>query len=92
MMDLKKVGGWLDLTNQEFDILQCIYRLQLDGLEVSPKNIQGKYKRRMGKKIEKANLFKIIRQVRITIRIIAFIDYHNCGVDLCERFEHVAIS
>ena len=62
-MDIRKLGLWLGLTPQEFDILQCIYRLQLDGVQASPKVIQNKYRRRHGKILEKANLFKIARRL-----------------------------
>ena len=63
-MDIRKLGFWLGLTPQEFDILQCIYRLQLDGYVSSAKDLQNKYRRRHGKILEKANLFKILKKLK----------------------------
>ncbi len=65
-MDLnnQKIAGWLGLTSQQFDILQCIHFLQLEDRVASPKNIQAEFKRRNKKHLQKPNLFNIIKILR----------------------------
>lgn len=60
----KKIMDGLGLTQQQFDILNCIYRLQDDGGRASPKAIQEEYKRVSGKRLMKANLFKVLKALR----------------------------
>jgi hypothetical protein len=60
-LDVQNVGKLLGLTPQQFDILQCVYRLQVDDLQASPKAIQADYRKHTDKHLMKPNLFNILR-------------------------------
>jgi len=59
--DFVKVGRSLGLTSQQFDVLQCVYRLRVGGGSASPKAIQEEYRKASGKYLIKPNLFNILR-------------------------------
>lgn len=61
--DFNRVGGWLDLTSQEFEILKNIYRLDAAGGRASPKTINSAYAHENNKTIQKQNLHKILRKL-----------------------------
>lgn len=63
-MDYKKVSDGLGLTPQQFDILQCIYGIQVDGHKASPKAIQADYRKHSGKYLMKPNLFNLLRLLK----------------------------
>ncbi len=62
-MDLviDSIQDWLDVTPQQLEIVQSIYKLELDELTASPKQIQQEYRKRTGKYLMKPNLFNILR-------------------------------
>ncbi len=63
-LDVCRVADGLGLTRQQFDILQCVYRLQSDGVKASPKRVQEEYRKLSGKHLMKANLFKVLKVLR----------------------------
>jgi hypothetical protein len=62
--ELQKVGVWLNLTPQQFDILQCINSIRGKGVEATPKEIQHEYKVLNNKYLMKPNLFNILRLLK----------------------------
>ncbi|MFH1788460.1 MAG: hypothetical protein ABH834_03675 [Candidatus Altiarchaeota archaeon] len=59
--EFQRIGEWLSLTEQQFDILTAIHKLRLGKETPSPKNIVLEYKKLSGKLIQKPNLFTIIK-------------------------------
>ena len=59
--DSKKAGSWLGLTPQQFNVFEIVYRIQKRGLTASPKSIQKEYSIVHGGRIQKPNLFNILR-------------------------------
>lgn len=59
----QQLAKWLDITDQQLDILMSIYRLQVDGVETSPKHIAGQYIADYGGGLQKSNLFAQIRNL-----------------------------
>ncbi|MFH0861926.1 MAG: hypothetical protein V1875_02745 [Candidatus Altiarchaeota archaeon] len=59
-----RVPEWLGLTPQQYDIMQCIFRLQSENIQASPKAIQGEYRKLTGKYLMKPNLFNILRSLK----------------------------
>jgi len=59
--NIEHLRDWLDLTNQQFDILKSVYTLERKKGDTSPLNIQKEYFKRSGKRIERSNLFTIIK-------------------------------
>jgi len=59
--DFAKIGGWLDLTDQQFQILSVVHRLELSRRRPSPKNIVLEYESVSDKLIAKPNLFTILK-------------------------------
>ncbi|MCK4491795.1 MAG: hypothetical protein KAU03_04170, partial [Candidatus Altiarchaeales archaeon] len=59
----QQLAKWLDITDQQLDILMSIYRLQVDGVETSPKHIAGQYIVDYGGGLQKSNLFAQIRNL-----------------------------
>jgi hypothetical protein len=63
-VDENKTRRWLNLTQQEYDIVKAIYRLRNRGIQPTPKNIQKEYLNAHGKHIIKPNLFNLLRQLQ----------------------------
>lgn len=61
--EIRKVGKWLDLTDQQFDILLSIYKLEARHEETTPKNIEQEYLKAYGRAPQRSNLFGQIRQL-----------------------------
>lgn len=59
--DFNSLRGWLGLTNQQYDVLQIIWSLQSVGKNPSPKIIQESFFSKYGVKIQKPNLFNILK-------------------------------
>ncbi|MBN2518327.1 MAG: hypothetical protein JXB14_05760 [Candidatus Altiarchaeota archaeon] len=60
-----KISRWLDVTPQQFDILETIFRLQKQGAKATPKSIvEEDAKVREGPKIQKSNLFTQLKILR----------------------------
>ncbi|MFH1722003.1 MAG: hypothetical protein ABH950_05300 [Candidatus Altiarchaeota archaeon] len=59
--ELKNLGKWLGLTDQQFDILKTIHKLELSGKRTNPKNIVSHYEKDHGKLILVSNLFHIFK-------------------------------
>jgi len=63
--DNTKISKWLDVTPQQFDILETILRLQREGVKATPKNIiEEDVKIHEGPKIQKSNLFTQLKTLR----------------------------
>ena len=63
--DTAKISKWLDVTPQQFDILETILRLQKQGIKTTPKNIiEEDVKIHEGPKIQKSNLFTQLKTLR----------------------------
>lgn len=60
---LLKLGGWLNLTDQQFQILVALHQLELRKEIPSPQNIVGEYKLISNKLIQKPNLFTILKSL-----------------------------
>ncbi|MFH0862033.1 MAG: hypothetical protein V1875_03290 [Candidatus Altiarchaeota archaeon] len=59
--DLDQLREWLELTNQQFDILKALYTLEQRREDTSPINIQKEYTKQCTKRIERSNLFTIMK-------------------------------
>jgi len=57
------LARWLSITNQQLDIMMSIYRLQAEGIETSPRNIEKRYINDYGESLQKSNLFGQIRSL-----------------------------
>jgi hypothetical protein len=55
------IAQWLETTEQQFQIIKTIYRLEARETEITPKNIGIEYEKIHGKTIQKPNLFTILR-------------------------------
>ncbi|MFH1126153.1 MAG: hypothetical protein V1703_03430 [Candidatus Altiarchaeota archaeon] len=55
------VSRWLGITNQQFDILKAVYRLETKNTEGYPKNIRIEYGEYYKKDIKRPNLFNALR-------------------------------
>ncbi|MBM3308958.1 MAG: hypothetical protein FJY77_01770 [Candidatus Altiarchaeales archaeon] len=55
------IASWLETTEQQFQIIKTIYRLEGRETEITPKNIGKEYEKIYGKSIQKPNLFTILR-------------------------------
>ena len=55
------LSDWLNITEQQNQILQIIYELEANNVDTSPKNILSKYEKSCGKNIKPNNLFTIIK-------------------------------
>lgn len=62
-MEIKseQLAKWLNVTEQQNQVLQSIYSLESTGVEATPKNILASYSRAYGKEIQSNNLFTIIK-------------------------------
>ncbi|MBD3388971.1 MAG: hypothetical protein GF416_07790 [Candidatus Altiarchaeales archaeon] len=89
-MDFERFAEGLGLTRQQLDILQCVYRLKSDGEDTSPKTILDEYKRLRGKLMLKANLFKILRFLKVKGFIIRS-DHGRYDVNF-EGIEHALVE
>jgi|GEM_PF-1291090 len=64
-LDTRNISKWLEVTPQQFEILEAIYRLQLEGKTASPKSIvEEDSKMHDGPKIQKSNLFTQLKALR----------------------------
>lgn len=59
--DFLKTGQWLSLTEQQFQILAAIHKLELRNEKTSPQDIVREYRKISDKLIQKPNLFTIIK-------------------------------
>jgi hypothetical protein len=64
-LNFNKVAEYVGLTPQQFDVLQCIYRLQEWRKVTSPKSIQEEYRRHTSRYLMKPNLFNILRILKM---------------------------
>ncbi|MFH1125618.1 MAG: hypothetical protein V1703_00700 [Candidatus Altiarchaeota archaeon] len=55
------IANWLNTTEQQFQIIKTIYRLESKREEATPKNIGKEYAKTYGKSIQKPNLFTLLR-------------------------------
>lgn len=60
-LEFQKLGNWLNLTEQQFQILTAVHQLHLRDEASSPKNIVAEYKGISNKLIQKPNLFTILK-------------------------------
>lgn len=58
---IEQLGRWLDLTGQQAQVLALIYQLEEDSEQGSPKNIGRRYQKAHGKRIQKPNLFALLK-------------------------------
>jgi hypothetical protein len=61
MPESKNMHKWLELTQQQLEVLKVIYKLQQTPGKTTPKEISREYKRIHGKQILKPNLFTILK-------------------------------
>lgn len=61
--ELRKVAKWLEITDQQFEILLSIYKLEVRRDETTPRNIEREYLNSYGKVPQRSNLFGQIRQL-----------------------------
>ncbi|MFH1836235.1 MAG: hypothetical protein ABH851_08615 [Methanobacteriota archaeon] len=59
-MELKNISRWLEITNQQYELLMVIKSLQLRNQQPTPKNIIEEYRRLHGNTISRPNLFNQI--------------------------------
>lgn len=62
-LEISDFSRWLNTTEQQTDILKTIYRLQHRNRNPSPKNIEEEYYATHNKRMQKPNLFHILRQL-----------------------------
>lgn len=60
-IETEKITKWLDITEQQYEILHCIYTLEGKREEVNPTNILNEYLKNHGKKIQTSNLFPLLK-------------------------------
>ena len=60
-IELQKITRWLDITEQQHEILQCIYAIEGRKEEVNPTNILKEYQKSNGKRIQTSNLFPLLK-------------------------------
>mgnify|MGYP006293105635 CR=1 FL=1 len=58
------LGDWLDLTDRELEILKIIHHLDSAGDATSPESIVNEFKRSYGKRLQKPNLFHLLKKLR----------------------------
>ena len=61
--ELMKIAKWLEITDQQFEILLSIYKLEARGEETTPRNIEREYLNTYGRVPQRSNLFGQIRQL-----------------------------
>lgn len=59
----EELTKWLEITEQQNQVLQTIYGLELVNIETTPKNILEKYARTYKREIQSNNLFTIIKKL-----------------------------
>lgn len=59
--ETRQMPGWLGITEQQFNILMAINKLEAEGTEPTPKNIWLENAKTFKKKIKTPNLFGILR-------------------------------
>ena len=59
-MENIEIPSWMDITQQQYQLLMVVKRLQLQGESSTPKNIIKEYHRLCGKTISRPNLFNQI--------------------------------
>ena len=81
LTEIDRLREWLDLTNQQFDILHSIYQIESRNERSTPKNIQKEYSRLNQKSIERSNLFTILKYL-MDRNVIVKSDHANYSLDL----------
>jgi len=61
--ELVKIARWLGITDQQFEILLSIYKLEARGEKTTPRNIEREYLNTYGRVPQRSNLFGQIRQL-----------------------------
>ncbi|VVB54126.1 Uncharacterised protein [uncultured archaeon] len=61
LAELDSIVKWLNITQQQHDVLSCIYALEEQKSEINPKNILDAYKKTYSKSIQPSNLFPLLK-------------------------------
>jgi hypothetical protein len=63
-LESKKVAEALNITEQQLEILACLYKLESMGRRVNPKSIMNEYRDIHGKPIQSSNFFSQTKQLQ----------------------------